>query len=288
MCRAFRTSKLALGTAPLLMVFAAVLAACVDVTAQCADSTPDVIDANGSRPTLLDAADINQYGDAEVDYAWAVTWQQSGVHHNTFEGVFKLVVLCDLELHWTQDTFVSQATPGRKSTHGFGDQLAGFQYRVHRQGKYVPTIAGGYDIKVPTASARLGLGSGQSDHNLSLLASKDFGAYHFDLNETAIFSGRSDRGGYDRNSFTGVAGSHPLYHSLAITAEIYSFTRQNSDTAGYRSTLWGVTYNLTPRLVLQSAIDIGLSSGAPHKSVIAGFTYRLSDFRSALNSFRHP
>ena len=259
------------------------LAFALTATAECPGDTPGAIRANPNRPTVSDPADITQYGVAELEYGWTDTWQQSAVHRATVEGLLKLAVLCDLEIRWTQDTFDSQAAPGESRVHGFGDQLVGFQYRVHRQSKFIPTFAGRYEAKVPSASARLGLGSGEVDHNLTFMASKDFGPYHFDFNETGIFSGRPT-GGHDTNAFTGLAGSRPIHGPFAITGEIYRFTRQNATTNGYGSTLWGLTYNLTPRLVLDSAIDIGFTSAAPHKSVLAGFTYSLGSFRSILEA----
>jgi hypothetical protein len=278
------TSILARYTVLCLAASWIVIVGCVSAVAECPGDTPGVIRANPNRPTISDPADITQFGVAEVEYGWADTWQQAGVHRTTIEGLLKLAVLCDLELRWTQDTFVSQAVPGQQRVHGFGDQLVGFQYRLHHQSQYLPTIAFRYEAKIPTASSRLGIGSGELDHNLTFLASKDFGGYHFDFNETAILSGRSGASGFDKNSFTGLAGSHPLHGPLAITGEIYAFTRQNASTAGFSSTLWGLTYNINPRLVLDSAIDVGLSPAAPHKSVVAGFTYSLGDVRAALKS----
>jgi hypothetical protein len=255
--------------------------------AQCPGQDLSHIVANPNRPTISDPADITQYGVAEVEYGINRTWDRGATHSTVAEGLYKLAVLCDLEIRWTQDAFVRQAIPGQAAVHGMGDNWVGAQWRVYHQSPRVPTISLRYEVKVPGASERLGLGSGQVDHAFTFMASKDIKTTHFDFNAGYHLSGREDKTGNDQNSEIALAFSHSIHGPWAITGELYGDTKQNAATPGFVSNLWGITYTVRPRLVLDAGLDAGVTSGAPHKTIFAGVTYSLGSFRPLLRAAAH-
>jgi hypothetical protein len=79
-----------------------------------------------------------------------------------------------------------------------------------------------------------------------------------------------------------LSAAHKLRGPLGITSELYGFSRLNQDVPGYTSNLWALTFAATPRLVFDSGIDVGLTSGAPHKTIFAGFTYSIVDLNAKI------
>jgi len=259
--------------------------------AECPVQKQGEITANPNRPTTSDPADITQYGVAEVEYGFNRTWDRGSVHSNSLGGLFKFAVLCDLELRWTQGLYESQAAPGQANEQGMGDHWVGAQYRFHRQTASVPTFAFRYETKIPAASVSEGLGTGRNDNAFTLMASKDIQKLHFDFNAEYLLSGRQDGSGHDQSSEIALAFSRPIHGPWGITGELYGDTHKNIDAPAFMSNLWGITYTVRPRFVIDAGVDVGITSGAPHKSVMGGFTYSLGDFspvlRSVAKNFSH-
>jgi hypothetical protein len=135
-----------------------------------------------------------------------------------------------------------------------------------------------YAVKIPSASAPKGLGSGRVDHQFKFLASKDVRGTHFDFNASALLIGRPRARGFDHNAEMNLAFSHPLRGKLGMTGELYGDTRLNSAVPGFVSTLWALTYTVTPRLVVDAGMAVALTPDAPfRKRLVVGFVYSLAE-----------
>lgn len=44
-------------------------------------------------------------------------------------------------------------------------------------------------------------------------------------------------------------------------------TQLNTITPGFASSLWALTYTVTPRLVIDAGFEAGITSGGPHRHV---------------------
>jgi hypothetical protein len=235
----------------------------------------DSIIANPNRPTVANPADITQYGVLELEYGWDRQWPEAGVRQTSFGGLLKFGLLCDVELRWNTTSFLSQTDPS--GTHRtFGDNWLGPQVRVYKQTKLVPSLAFSYAVKIPSASTNAGLGSGQVDHAFTFLASKDIAKFHFDFNATEFLIGRANTG-LDTNQQLNLTFAHVLYKGLQFTGEFYGQTQLNQATPGFASSLWALTYSLTPRLVIDGAFEAGLTSGGAHRHAFAGITYSIAN-----------
>ena len=236
----------------------------------------DSITANPNRPTVANPADITQYGVLELEYGWDRLWPEEGVRQASLGGLLKFGLLCDLELRWNTNSFLSQIDSS--GTHrSFGDNWLGPQIRFYRQTKRVPTLAAAYAVKIPSASTADGLGSGRVDHAFTLLASKDIARFHFDFNLSQLLVGRPTAAGFDNNQQMNLAFSHVIRGGLQFTGEFYGDTRLNPATPGFASCLWAFTYTVVPRLVLDAGFEAGLTSGGPHRHVFVGFTYSIAN-----------
>lgn len=139
-------------------------------------------------------------------------------------------------------------------------------------------MAASYAMKIPSASSTRGLGTGRVDQQIKFLASKDLGTTHFDFNASALVIGRPTGGGRDSAAEIDLSFSHPLWNKLAITGEIYGDTRLNESVPGFTSTLWALTYSLSPRLVLDAGMDTAVTPDAQfRKRFVTGFVYSLGE-----------
>jgi hypothetical protein len=107
------------------------------------------------------------------------------------------------------------------------------------------------------------------------LASKDIARFHLDFNATQLLIGRADAPGFDQNRQINLAFSHPLRHSFQFTGELDGDTQLNQHNPGFASSLWALTYGISPRLVLDVGTELGLTAGGPRRKVFAGATYAI-------------
>jgi hypothetical protein len=234
----------------------------------------DSIVANPNRPTVASPADITQYGVLELEYGWDRVRPGGGVTQTSFGGLLKFGLLCDVELRWTTTSFIS-LTDASGTHQGFGDNWLGPQIRFHRQTKRVPTLSFSYAVKIPSASDSLG--SDRIDHDFTFLASKDIAHFHFDFNASQFLIGRPSAPGFDKNQQLNLAFSHTVRGHLLFTGEFYGNTRLNQAAPSFVSSLWALTYTVTPRLVIDGGFEAGLSSGGPHRHAFVGMTYSIAN-----------
>jgi hypothetical protein len=236
----------------------------------------DSIAANPNRPTVANPADITQYGVAELEYGWDIIEPEEGGHQNSVGGLLKFGLLCDIELRWSTTSFLAQ-TDATGTHRGVGDNWLGPQVRVYRQTKRVPAIALAYAIKIPSAPTDNGLGTGRVDHSFTFLASKDIANVHFDFNATHFWIGRQAAPGFDQNDQLNLAFSRVVHGRFGFTGEFYGDTQLNQNTPSFVSSLWALTYTVSPRLVIDGGFESGLTSGGPHRHAFAGFTYSIAN-----------
>ena len=277
-------SKVMLKRGEILRFVATTLAACVAVSSMAFGQRmgkqtgcyADSMAANPNRPTVANPADITQYGVLELEYGFDQLWPEQGVRQTSLGGLLKFGMLCDVELRWNTNSFLSQRDAS--GTHSsFGDNWLGPQIRVYRQTKRVPTLSFSYAAKIPSANTEDGLGTGRVDHAFTFLASKDIAHIHFDFNATQFWVGRQSGSGFDENQQLNLAFSRVIRGGLQFTGEFYGDTRLNQTTAGFASSLWALTYTVVPRLVIDSGFEAGLISGGPHRHAFVGATYSIAN-----------
>ncbi len=234
------------------------------------------IAAHPNRPTVANPADITQYGVLELEYGWDRAWPQASMQQTSAGGLLKLGMLCDVEVRWNTTSLVSQTDPSG-TRRSVGDNWLGPQIRFYRQTGRTPTLAFSYAIKIPSASTEDGFGTGRTDHAFTFLASKDIKRFHFDFNVSEFLIGRPDTSSFDKNQQVNLAFSRAIHSGLEITGEVYGDTRLNQVTPGFVSSPWALTYTVLPRLVIDGGIEVGLTSGGPHRHAFVGATYSIAN-----------
>ncbi|HUA14144.1 MAG TPA: transporter [Verrucomicrobiae bacterium] len=244
-----------------------------------------------NRPTVASATDTTQCGTLEAEYGTERQWLGGGAHRGDLTGGLRLGLTPNLDLHWASGDYLSfDGMPGSES--GFGDTWLGLKYRYLTQTRARPSLGIFYTAKIPTASAAYGLGSGRFDHSLALLVSKDIHPFHFDFNVIPQLVGRPAAAGYDHNVGLALANWLPLTRRFSLVAEPYGYTALNAGTPAFSSLMLGGTYQLNPRVVLDTGVDAGMTHGAPQKRVYVGATCALANvyapFRSRGRSSPSP
>jgi len=218
-----------------------------------------------NRPTFATTAESVQRGVFEIEYGL-----EAASGHQNINGLLKWGVLENLELR-----FANNPIQRNSGVTGTGDSGAGFKYKMFRQTKKLPTFSIVYTAGIPTAPASRGIGA--MGHSVQLLASKDFGKHHFDVNEGVQFVGRPGGSGYDRNYFTSLSYFHPLPKKWGYTAELAGFSRTNATTPALMVVLGAVTYSPSPRLVLDCGGYFAVYGNLPRFTFTAGLTYAVAD-----------
>jgi hypothetical protein len=242
-----------------------------------AESPP--IQVNPNRPTFATPGLTTQIGAIELEF---------GLQHSAFRGgaglslspyLLKLGLLESLEFRIGGNGVLRQTSSDQPSAIGFGDTAVGVQWCYLRDSP-VGQAAVQLTVKLPTASASRGLGSGKADTTLMLILSRDLGAFHVDANllETWLGLPPAAGGGTARQTAGTVSITRTLDEQWSLTGELYSLeaTPQNPFIL---SNLWAVAYKVSPSLVLDGGFDLGLSHGAQRVSLFAGLTLGVGRFR---------
>ena len=224
----------------------------------------DELTAVPNRPTVSTTAQPVQPGVLETE--WGV---DAAALHQDVNGLLKFGVSRNFELRFSNNPFTADS-----GTHGVGDTALGFKYRVTQDSRHQPSIALMYMAKLPTAGDVLG--SGEADHILTLLVSKDIGKHHVDFNLAASLLGRP-RGGFNRSYFNALAWSYPLRGKWGATAELSGATSPNQFTPASAQFIAAATYTARPRLVFDFGMMGRITGEIPHAMLITGFTYSIAD-----------
>lgn len=251
------------------MKAAAVVVSFLLILGECAaqQPPPPQLVATPNRPTVTNTAETTQVGVLEIEFGVSTAAQQQSL-----QGLLKFGLLSDLELQWAGSPWQHDAALHQA---GVTDTDLGFRWRFLRQGRRRPTLSFQYNAKLPTAGAVLG--SGEADHLVTLLASKDLPArFHLDANLTYQWLGRPG-GGFDHNWLPDFTLAHPLKGKWDIGMEFSGNTRANPARPAVVQNLWAISYTVKPRLVLDSAVQFRITGPVPGVVYLAGFTYSIAD-----------
>src|SRR6266853_2198492 len=168
-----------------------------------------------SRPTVTNATDTTQCGVVELEYGLERQWPGGGANRDDLSGGLRLGLTHNLDFHWYSSAFIHLMN-GTGNRTGDGDNWLGLKYRLVKQTKKRPSFGLYYAAKVPSASETLGLGSGQVDHSISFLASKDVPHVHFDLNVIELLAGRQTASGFDHDTGFALSSWVSVTHRLTL------------------------------------------------------------------------
>ena len=229
-----------------------------------------------SRPSFSNGAATTQCGVAEVEYGWNYQWPGGGTHQDSLSGGLRFGITPKLDFHYSSDSFLD-VYDGKESERGFGDSWLGLKYRFFERPSRGLALSILYMAKIPSASEEDALGTGEVDHSISLLASKDVSRLHFDFNAIEYLGGRDSGPRLDHCTQFALSASAPLHGPWGAIVEGYGSTELNSDVPSFASGMLGLTYQVNRRLVFDGGLDLGLTHGSPNKRAYVGVTYAITN-----------
>lgn len=238
------------------------------------------IQVNPNRPTFATPALTTQVGAAELELGLQHSLARDAGSLSASPFLLKLGLLKRVELRIGGNGALLERQPDAPAVTGFGDLSVGGQWCYLPAGPLGVDQAVQVAWKVPTASASKGLGSGEPDRTLMVLLSRDVGAFHADGNLLATWLGRpaADGRGTAFQPAATLSVSRTLDDRWSATGELY-WIGPTSENPRVVSNLWAIGCKLAPSLVLDAALDVGLSHGGQKISFLGGLTVGVGRFR---------
>lgn len=255
------------------LLLAAACGMCMAQTAQTSqqadEDEPDFIVP--ARPTASNPAEFQRPGVLQLEYGFNGNWRAAGgASEEDTPLALRLAVSRRLLLELDTDSPLSQSSEGFRST-GAGDTQLGAQGVLRHEDAHGPGFALAYYLKLPTASAAEGLGTGRVDHSLLALLSKKVDETTFDFNAVYLNAGRTTDAGRASSAQAAVAASRNVTKRFGLQGELSGTTR-NDEQPGALFALGVATYQVNRRLVLDCGLRFGLTSEAPRVGAVAGLT----------------
>jgi hypothetical protein len=167
------------------------------------------------------------------------------------------------------NAFARQVVAGGRSVSGVGDTFLEFKQRFPvRAGMAFGVEAG---VQAPTAADRLGIG--KPAYLVNGIYSVDFAAAHMDINVGGTRYSTLASGASHWQSAWALAVSHAFGASIGGAVEV-SGTAQHGVSHSHQGLL-AVNYNLSPRVVLDTGVTLGLGHAAHDRGLFAGGTFLL-------------
>jgi hypothetical protein len=263
----------------LALLFAAACGAASAQTTQTQtnDDEPDFIVP--ARPTVSNPAEFQRPGVLQLEYGFNGNWRApGGAAQEDMPLALRFAVSRRLLLELDTDSPFSQSSDGARTT-GAGDTQLGAQLVLRHEDARGPGIALAYYVKLPTASASKGLGTGRVDHSVLALVSKKMGETTFDFNAIYLLAGRTTDAGRASSAQAALAVSRNVTRRFGLQGELSGLTRNDSQ-AGDVFALGVATYQLNRRLVIDGGLRFGLTPEAPRVGAVAGLTVGLADIYS--------
>jgi hypothetical protein len=226
--------------------------------------------ASPTRPNWDSSAMTTPCGNLETDFGWLLQPMGGGVRQTQLVSSVRFGLTPRLDVRWGVTNHIAQSGGETGPLQGIGDQTVSAIYRFHEQGRVSPAMAVSYGVNLPMANPTKGFGSGFVDHQFVLIASRDVGAIHLDMNAVGTLTGEA--GGHDGAVQFGLAATRPVTRRLAWIVE--SFGGPQPGTADrFGAALTGGSYTLRSWLALDGAMTWTYTAGSPRKQVLFGLTW---------------
>jgi hypothetical protein len=225
-----------------------------------------------TRPTSANPADIQQAGVLQLEYGFDANYhaekfrsEQTSPLALRFAATSRLLFAVELE------TVKSEVDKERQRMTGVGDTRVGLQVVALKDTSSHPALAFAYYAKLPSASARKQLGTGEVDHKAMGLVSKKFGGVDMDFNLAYLNVGREDAPGRKSGVYGALSFGEKLKHHFGLKEEVSGQSEDDVQPKGAFA-LGALTYKANHRVVLDAGVRFGLNHDAPRAGFLFGIT----------------
>jgi hypothetical protein len=230
-----------------------------------------------SRPTESNAADPIGTGIVETEAGFTHMWINDTTSQYLFTNMFKIGLWCNVEIRWSANSYMGNNVSG--SLHnGFGDNFLAGQYRFHRESKLLPSMSVGYTVKFDSANPVNLLGSGYIDHVFTFMFGKNVGKTSLLANASYFVVGTGGGHFNEKTEWT-LSASRPVYGKIGVIGEVFYDSHLNRSNLAYGNSTWALTYNYSPRLVIDSGAYVAFNRGAgvPGTAAFVGVSYAIGN-----------
>ncbi len=167
-------------------------------------------------------------------------------------------------------------TTGQKVTNsGLGDIILRGRYYIVEEKEYLPLIAVTAKIKVPTAAASQGLGTGALDHGYGIEMSKLIGEKWITFFDGGYnFIGDPDGRELQNQYWFDVGGGRYLTKNFLVSVYYEEYRALVADRVNIRDVFFAFNYKASAAWRFNGGVLVGLSNGAPDYGVSLGTSYR--------------
>ena len=166
--------------------------------------------------------------------------------------------------------------PGQKvTTVGLGDIILKGRYYVVEERDAVPLIALTARIKLPTANAQLGLGTGALDYGLGVEMSKMFGENWIGFLDAGYnIIGEADGLPFQNQHWYDVGAGYFVTRDLLASVYFEEYRAIVPGFVNARDVFFAMNYTVSSAWRLNSGVTVGVSNGAPDYAFSVGASYR--------------
>ncbi|MEO6742129.1 MAG: transporter [Chthoniobacteraceae bacterium] len=169
----------------------------------------------------------------------------------------------------------------QQGEHGFGDIVLGIKFMFLKESKARPGIAGTFELKLPSASASRGLGTGRFDYDLRVPVQKTWGWFTLMGNVGYTIVGEPRVGGTTqprRNVwFVSTAQQWQVTPKTKVLSEVYLKTAEEPGQPNRFAADVGFEHNLRDNFKVHATVGRSLRQGArggPDLRVYVGFVWK--------------
>jgi hypothetical protein len=263
----------------LLYIFAVFIWAAVTGFAQTTSPTPenDLEFIVPARPTVSNPAQFQRPGVLQLEIGYDANLNSRDSYHlqQDVPMALRFAVSERLLIEVDTDSPYSIKDPFGSKQTGAGDTQIGIQAVLQKEKETRPGIAFAYYVKLPTADANKGLGTGRVDHSFIGLVSKTKRKTTVDLNAIYLLAGNTSDRGHSSSGQAALALTQALTKRVGVQGEVSGYSR-NDLQPGAMFGLGVVTYQMGRRAVLDGGVRFGLTQFAPRVGVVAGVTFGIA------------
>lgn len=169
----------------------------------------------------------------------------------------------------------TRAAGQKVTTAGLGDVILKGRYYVVEEKGYLPLIAVTGRIKMPTASASQGLGTGELDYGAGVEVSKMLGEKWIAFLDGGYnFIGDPSGINFQNQHWYDVGAGYYFMKDLMVSAYYEEYRAIARGFVNARDVFIATNYTASPAWRFNGGVTVGLSHGAPDYAVTVGTSYR--------------
>jgi hypothetical protein len=238
------------------------------------------VTAHGGRPLAIDDAGTVAPGDFEIE-AGLNLHRDGGLHEYEFPFGLTAGLLPTLDAGLGFGSQIQERQEiGGSTTSGIGDLALGAKWNPLPEETCWASHALAFTVKFPTASDDKGMGTGETDFDLTYVASKSLSeTWNVHFNAGYTWTGDPDGAPEDDLFHAGFALGCQATQRLELLAEVFANSPEGLNEDATVECRCGLRWRPCDALVLDTALGTRLRGEAPDLTATLGLTWTLGASR---------